>query len=438
MIFVSSSTRNAPVKAVFLNVKDEPFRWDNSIEIVIVLEGSIHAAIADEKRILTSGAIEIFNINQVHRLWQTNESNVILQVNIDAGFAEQYLPELQRIWYAHEFSSGSYLGLETTREIIRAICTRIVPILTQNEVPILTYKKIAEQLLDILLINFDFRRSYQGNSTKLQRIEKIYDYLFQNRGFIHKVSLHDIAINTEEYLNLDYLSSQFKMLVGDTLQNLLHYLRIEHSIKQLLKTDLSLVDISIESGFSSPRYFYQQFKKIFPEGPKEFRKQHKTKQGVKEKNRESLNSTEVIQRHCALFGRSEMIAIEEIRRISFDLFGSNDINTSCSFIMEISKLLEGESQKYMESILQMNKLNPSKIFKFEDTFNLMNRDMEVISFIMNKFREKNILPVFIVSTSQQEISEQIPALQQLFQTYSLTYGAEQLKGWRIEIGSHSE
>ncbi|MFC9709067.1 hypothetical protein ACFTRD_12985 [Paenibacillus sp. NPDC056933] len=39
------------------------------------------------------------------------------------------------------------------------------------------------------------------------------------------------------------------------MQNLLHYLRIEHAIKLLLTTNLSLVEISIESGFSSPTIF---------------------------------------------------------------------------------------------------------------------------------------------------------------------------------------
>lgn len=131
-------------------------------------------------------------------------------------------------------------------------------------------KNTAEHMLDLLIMNFDAKRMFEGNSTKLQRIGKIYDYLFNNKGFINKASLNEIAQHTEEYLNLDYLSSQFKLLIGDTLQNLLHYLRIEHAIKQLLTTDSSLVEISMDSGYSSPRYFYQRFNRIYRKVRKPF------------------------------------------------------------------------------------------------------------------------------------------------------------------------
>ncbi|MFC9709066.1 hypothetical protein ACFTRD_12980 [Paenibacillus sp. NPDC056933] len=105
-------TQNPPLKVQFLRIKDEPFRWSNSIEVVIVLEGSIHAAIADENRTLRVGGIEIFNINQVHRLLHTNEDNLVLLINIDAEFAKDHCSDLSKIWFAHEFGPGAYLGLE--------------------------------------------------------------------------------------------------------------------------------------------------------------------------------------------------------------------------------------------------------------------------------------------------------------------------------------
>ncbi|WP_433753814.1 AraC family transcriptional regulator [Paenibacillus amylolyticus] len=427
-------TDSSPMNVQFLNVKDEPFRWHNSIEVVIVLEGSIHVAITDEQRKLGAGAIEIFNINQVHRLWETDEDNVVLQINIDTEFAKAYFSDLSYVWFTHEFSPGAYLGLERVEGIIEAICTLITPIVTTSEMPFLTLKNTVEQLLDLLIMNFDAKRMFEGNPTKLQRIGRIYGYLFNDKGFINKPSLNEIAKHTEEYLNLDYLSSQFKLLIGDTLQNLLHYLRIDHAIKQLLTTDRSLVEISIESGFSSPRYFYQRFNKIFPEGPKAFREQHKKKQEMKNHCREIIDPVLVLASHRGLFKIPETVNSELNKWIHIDIFGPNEQNSTAPYLIRLSELVKGDSQAYLEMILQVNNLSPNNVFGFEETLDIANRnDFQVLTWLLNQFRENNISPVFVVRTSSNVIAEQITTIQELFQNYTLTYGAEHMKRWRIEL-----
>lgn len=427
------STQNTPLKAQLLRVKDEPFRWDNSIEVVIVLEGSVHIAIADEGRKLGAGAIEIFNINQVHRLFQTNDNNLVLQINIDAEFAKEYCPDISKIWFAHEFSPGTYLGLERIKEMNETICTLVSPIVSKRENRFLALMNITEQLLDLLTTNFNVKRIFDGNPTKLQRMEKLYEYLFNSRVYTNKASLNDIAKITEEYLNLDYLSSQFKLLIGDTLQNLLHYLRIEHAIKLLLTTDKSLVEVSIESGFSSPRYFYQKFNKIFPEGPKAFRKENKKKQEMLEYCREIIAPAIVLPRHNGLFYRHETIGSEQNKWINLDIFGPYGQNSTSPYLIKISELVKKNSHKYLKMILQVNNLSPYKVFGFEEISDPLNSDIKILTLIINILSENDIHPVFIVKASSEAISEQIATIQQLIQKYSLTYGSEQLKGWRIEI-----
>lgn len=425
--------QNTPLNVQFLRVRDEPFRWSNSIEVVIVLEGSIHIAIADEERSLGKGAIEIFNINQVHRLLQTNDDNLVLQINIDAEFAKDYCSEISKIWFAHEFSPGTFLGSERIKETNEAICRLISPVVNKSEIRYLTLINIIEKLLDLLMTNFDVKRIYEGNSTKLQRMEKIYNYLFHFKGYTNKASLNEIAKITEEYLNLDYLSSQFKLLIGDTLQNLLHYLRIEHAIKLLLTTDLSLVDISNESGFSSPRYFYQKFNKIFPEGPKEFRKENKKKQEEIELCREIIDPTLVIPVHSELFYIDEIICNEKNKRIHIDLFEPYDQKSNSPYLIKVSEFVMGNLDKHLQLIFQANDSSPYKVFGFEENLNSHKSNIKILTLIINKFSENDIHPVFIVRTSNKAISEQLAAIQQLLQNYTLTYGAEHMKGWTIEI-----
>lgn len=425
--------QNTPLKIQFFRVIDEPFRWDHSIEVVIVLEGSIHIAIADEERSLGKGKIEIFNINQVHRLFQTNENNLVLQINIDAEFAKDYCTDLSKVWFAHEFSPGTYLGSNRVKEINEAICRLISPVLNKSEIRYLTLTNLTEKLLDLLITNFDVKRIFEGNPTKLQRMEKIYDYLFNFKGYTNKASLNEIIKATEEYLNVDYLSSQFKLLIGDTLQNLLHYLRIEHAIKLLLTTDLSLVDISNESGFSSPRYFYQKFNKIYPEGPKVFRRENKKKQEEIELCREIFDPTLVITVHNELFHSTESIFNEKNTRIQIELFKPYDQKSNSLYLIKASEFVKGNSDEYLKVILQANDSSPYKVFGFEESLNSQKSNIALMTLIINKICKNDIHPVFIVRTSNKAISDQIATIQQLLHSYTLTYGAEHMKGWAIEI-----
>ncbi|MDR6724471.1 AraC-like DNA-binding protein [Paenibacillus amylolyticus] len=431
----SNQNQSPPLKVGFLRIKDEPFRWSNSIEVVIVLEGSIQVAIADENRILSVGGLEIFNINQVHRLSHTHEENLVLLINIDAEFAKDHCSDLSKVWFAHEFGPGTYLGSERVKEITEAICTLITPVVNnQSELRFLTLLNIIKPLLDLLITNLDVKRMFEGNPIKLQRIWKIYDYLFNNQGYTNKASLNEIAEMTDEYLNLDYLSSQFKLLIGDTLQNLLHYLRIEHAIKRLLTTNLSLVDISVESGFSSPRYFYQKFNKIFPEGPKEFRHVNKKKQEMMEHCREIIDPAFVLPRHEGLFHSHEAVSNVPNKWINLDLFGYYDPRSTSVYMIGIADLIISNSDNNFNRILQVHDISSYQVFGFEEPFDFtFNKDVQSLTWFMNQFSDNDIHPAFIVGADSKLMSEQIAAIQRLIENYALIYGAEHLKGWKIEI-----
>ncbi|MDQ0169318.1 AraC family transcriptional regulator [Paenibacillus tundrae] len=431
----SNQNQSPPLKVEFLRIKDEPFRWSNSIEVVIVLEGSIQVAIADENRILSVGGLEIFNINQVHRLSHTHDENLVLLINIDAEFAKDYCSDLSTVWFAHEFGPGTNLGSERVQEITEAICTLITPVVNnQSELRFLTLLNIIESLLDLLITNLDVKRMFEGNPIKLQRIWKIYNYLFNNQGYTNKASLNEIAAMTDEYLNLDYLSSQFKLLIGDTLQNLLHYLRIEHAIKRLLTTNLSLVDISMDSGFSSPRYFYQKFNKIFAEGPKEFRHENKKKQEMMEHLRESIHPAFVLPRHKELFHSQEAVSNVPNKWINLDLFGDYDPRSTSVYMIGITDLIHCNLDTNFNQVLRVHDLSPYQVFGFERPFNFfLNKDIQSLTWFMNQLSENNIDPVFIVRADHKGMSEQITAIQRFIENYATIYGAEHLKGWKIEI-----
>ena len=86
---------------------------------------------------------------------------------------------------------------------------------------------------------------------------KIVDYI--DRHSSEKLLLSDIA--EKENLNLYYLSHLFKSSFGMPFQEYLSRVRCEKARKQLILTDLSLLDICLSCGFSDPKYFNRDFQR---------------------------------------------------------------------------------------------------------------------------------------------------------------------------------
>lgn len=98
---------------------------------------------------------------------------------------------------------------------------------------------------------------------------RIVDYI--DRHSSEKLLLSDIA--EKENLNLYYLSHQFKNSFGMPFQEYLSRVRCEKARKQLILTDLSLLDICLSCGFSDPKYFNRDFRRQYGCTPKQYRQQ---------------------------------------------------------------------------------------------------------------------------------------------------------------------
>lgn len=79
----------------------------------------------------------------------------------------------------------------------------------------------------------------------------------------------DIAL--ELHMDLSYLCRHFKEQTGSTISSYIRKTKIEESKRLLRTTDLSLIQISMQFGFSSQNYFQSVFKSITGMTPKAYR-----------------------------------------------------------------------------------------------------------------------------------------------------------------------
>ncbi len=108
---------------------------------------------------------------------------------------------------------------------------------------------------------------YVPMQRRTERLISVTDYVDAN--FNRKLLLEEIA--EREGLSLFHLSHLFKDTLGMSFQAYIKKKRFEHACMLLATTDMNILDISIDSGFSDVRYLNSMFKKEYGCTPSEYR-----------------------------------------------------------------------------------------------------------------------------------------------------------------------
>lgn len=102
-------------------------------------------------------------------------------------------------------------------------------------------------------------------------ISKIYKALvFVDKNYALQITLEEISDVVN--MNPSYFCRVFKKVTGKTLMEYINYVRIWKAENLLTSTEKSILDIAVETGFSSISYFNRVFKKIKGASPTVYRK----------------------------------------------------------------------------------------------------------------------------------------------------------------------
>ena len=112
------------------------------------------------------------------------------------------------------------------------------------------------------------QKDYNAVRRRMDRIAAITDYIDQN--YQRKLLLEEIA--EMNHLTLTHVSHLFKDTLGITFQDYLKEKRFEHALSLFENTDGTILEITVESGFSDERYLTKLFHERMGCSPKEYRK----------------------------------------------------------------------------------------------------------------------------------------------------------------------
>jgi AraC-like DNA-binding protein/mannose-6-phosphate isomerase-like protein (cupin superfamily) len=240
----------------------------DDFEIGILLEGDLSIFIENEPYELHAGDIFIINRYQVHSFLSKNSRNRILAFQIHTDFYRRINYQLGFLYFKDNiFRSGVFYDNLYETLLSCADCY-----FSASEHKDLKCSSILFDALYRLLNNGTYTMwcekatvTAQNNTLRLNRMT---EYILEH--FNECLSLQDIA--ELEKISKYHASHFIKKMLGISFQEYLNQLRFEHALQIMRNSTLSILDICIESGFSSSKYLNQMFQKNFGCSAREYSK----------------------------------------------------------------------------------------------------------------------------------------------------------------------
>ena len=261
------------LEAFLVEMHSRVLHGHDDLEIGLLLEGEVQLVLEDRPSLLKEGDVYLINRYQLHAFADTGKRNLILAFQIPSSLLRTIQSRMGTVRFLENIPSAPAIR-EKTGERLRE-CSQIY----FSEDP---YKEIAcasviLSLLHTLLTETEVRQfsdaEFQDFKSQTERINHVTDYL--EHHYMEKISLQNLA--DQENMSVYYLSHMIRNLTGYSFREYLNHYRFEHALRMIRsETDYSLLDIALESGFSSTRYLNQAFKEQTGMDAKTFRRQEST------------------------------------------------------------------------------------------------------------------------------------------------------------------
>lgn len=264
-----------PVNIVCYNTLQQPLHYHStSIEIILCLSGSatVYNSTHEEYRNLQAGDIHVADTYDIHSVFsdcnqdkEEEYDNLLVSFYFDLNNPLFKGKGYNLIYCMDRFDASSNKHTNTQQiNIVKSLLFALLfKVLNRNSTDISEISTISKRIISILRTHFQYYNylNWYGDYSEetFMRFERIITYIIKNCS--KKILMHDICRN--EYISYSHLSKFFKAASSSSFENFLHEIRVYHSEYLLLcKPGMSVSDISYECGFSNPRLFFREFKKI--------------------------------------------------------------------------------------------------------------------------------------------------------------------------------
>lgn len=243
------------------------------LEIGLILEGVMTVKLGERSWRLEKGDLYLINSMEVHAFIAEGNGTLVLAVQVSLKLLSPFLPNAALLRFQTEPPLRGAVGPEAYEQLRRMCVELAYQYYKRPEHHELCCFRLIVSLLGSLEAGLPTRllseQDYAPIKRRTDRLVYVTDYIDQN--FQRKLLLEEIA--DKQHLTLTYLSHLFKETLGLSFQEYLKEKRFEHAYMQLVTTEKTVLEISLESGFSDVRYMNRLFKEKLGCSPREYREQ---------------------------------------------------------------------------------------------------------------------------------------------------------------------
>lgn len=263
-----SYTEKPSIQCFAVMVNYSMAHYHNDFEILYVIKGSIIVEYKNKVNTLRTHDIFIIERNVVHAMRKTNEDNLLLTLQFNvSGFSEISPDFLRMRLKRHLFMPDSSIQYAALKIFFQRM-------LDNYEQPAMIRPLINMQLICDICILFSEKLDHSILSEKDYACEErnnillseLLNYIDQN--YHHAFTLG--GFGCLRGYSLHYLSCFFKKSMGITFSRYLSSVRTNRAEYLITHTEKSMLEISIECGFSNISYFNKAFYEDYGCMPSEY------------------------------------------------------------------------------------------------------------------------------------------------------------------------
>ncbi len=239
----------------------------DDLEIGMIMEGSVTLFLEQQSYKLQVGDLFIINRHQVHSL-SSKGKNLILAAQIHTEFYRQIDYSLEYLRFENSILRTADIPAGLRNHFFDCAASYF------SDEPFFALKSsglMLQFLYELVRTTPCYIASEKESVSayhNTMRLNRIINYI--SKHYTEHISLQDIA--DLEHVTDYHISHFMQKMLGMSFQEYLSHLRFRHALILMQKTDLKLLDICLESGFSSTRYMNQMFERQFHCSAKEYRK----------------------------------------------------------------------------------------------------------------------------------------------------------------------
>lgn len=236
------------------------------LEIFFYEKGKGALEIDNKKIQISAGDVFVINSGTIHRQYSTSEPLVYYNIALSNFTYKNFGP--------NSISNNPYekIFLKNDNKILFSLLKKLENERRKKNVGYLhTYSVIYEVLNQILnSLSSCVKNSLEEKDSIIQKVR---DYIVLN--FKNELSIEELS--KRFFVSKSHLSHTFKNKYGVSPIKYLMLMRLDFAKNLLTKTNKTVTEISLESGFSNSNYFSYYFSKTTGLSPSDFRNQERAK-----------------------------------------------------------------------------------------------------------------------------------------------------------------